>query len=383
MIAASVLGSDIVMHGVSMSDDERISIGIADACRNVKINGHDVQIGGGFRCPSDLYAGESATSYRLSMGAFAAKKCAVRYHGSPYLASRPIHGLQAALEDLGVSFKRMDDGFFTADGKGSKNIPVSVSGESSQFASSLMIYYAAMGGGRFMIRDLKSAGYLKITAECLESLGFRVYTGDEIIVEEIKRKNAEINIERDFSSAAFFMVLGSVSDRWDISISGLNRKSLQPDSAILSIIGENLKWDGDLLKVKYGIDDEITVDADENPDLCPPLAVAGIFSDSGVVIRNAERLRSKESDRESEIERLAEMFGSIVEKSGGYIRIRKGELRAPAYTDFKDHRMIMAAVIAGLASGKPVTHMNAENVSKSFPSFFDEIGKLSHIRIME
>ncbi len=371
------------MHGVSMSDDERISIGIADACRNVMIDGYDVHISGEFRCPSDLYAGESATAYRLSMGSFAAKKCAVRYHGSPFLASRPVRGLQAALEDLGVSFKRMDDGFFTVDGKGSKNIPVTVSGESSQFASSLMIYYAAMGGGRFMIRNPKSAGYLNITAECLESFGFRVYIGDEIIVEERERKNAEVNIERDFSSAAFFMVLGSISDRWDISINGLNRNSVQPDSAILSIIGGNLEWNGDVLNVKYGIDDEIIVDAGVNPDLCPPLAVAGIFSDSGVIIRNTERLRSKESDRESEIERLAGMFGAHVEISDTYMRIRKGELRAPAYTGFTDHRMIMAAVIAGLASGKPVMHMNAENVSKSFPSFFNEIGKLSHIRIIE
>ncbi|MGC8609088.1 MAG: 3-phosphoshikimate 1-carboxyvinyltransferase [Thermoplasmata archaeon] len=380
-IIGSVTEENVIMHGVSMADDESIAVGMAKKSRHISISGESIHIFGDFRCPGDLYAGESATAYRLSIGAFSARHCSIKYHGDPSLSSRPMNGLVSALSDAGVRFERDAKGFFSIDGKKAENVNINVSGESSQFVSSLMIYYAVMGGGSFRAYNVRSGGYLGITAECLRSFGFETSFGEDISIARVKKTDVDVTIERDFSSAAFFIVLGLISERWDISISGLNYDSQQPDRSIISMLEGNLKLNRDSMDVKPHIEQTIVVDADVNPDLCPPIAVAGIFSERGIVIKNPERLRYKESNREDSIVKLAEMFGAVVERGDRQILIRRGNPRVPEYTDFSDHRMIMAAVIAGLASGKKVTHMNIEKVAKSFPSFLREIRKLSDVMV--
>jgi 5-enolpyruvylshikimate-3-phosphate synthase len=61
----------------------------------------------------------------------------------------------------------------------------------------------------------------------------------------------------------------------------------------------------------------------------------------------------------------------------GYVYIKKSySVDTPSELYFDDHRMIMAGIVAGIASGKSVIHNNVENIAKSYPQFLDTIQSL-------
>ncbi len=65
----------IKINNVSFSDDEIISIKIAETCNaSIVYDKKSIRIKPDFRCPDGIYVGESGTSYRLSLGLLAARK---------------------------------------------------------------------------------------------------------------------------------------------------------------------------------------------------------------------------------------------------------------------------------------------------------------------
>ncbi|PKP55218.1 MAG: hypothetical protein CVT89_09100 [Candidatus Altiarchaeales archaeon HGW-Altiarchaeales-2] len=104
----------------------------------------------------------------------------------------------------------------------------------------------------------------------------------------------------------------------------------------------------------------------------------GCFADGETKIFNAERLRLKESDRLKAItQELRKMNADIEETKDGLI-IRKSDLKGAEINPHNDHRIAMSCAIAGLsAEGKTVIN-DAECVNKSYPSFFEDIGRCFH-----
>jgi 3-phosphoshikimate 1-carboxyvinyltransferase len=105
--------------------------------------------------------------------------------------------------------------------------------------------------------------------------------------------------------------------------------------------------------------------------------VLGAAAEGETVIKNAARLRIKESDRLCALARNLRELGAEVRETEDGLVIRGGKpLTGGAVSGFNDHRIVMAfAVFSALCAG-PVTISGAEAVSKSYPSFFEDFKKL-------
>ncbi len=113
-------------------------------------------------------------------------------------------------------------------------------------------------------------------------------------------------------------------------------------------------------------------------DEIPVLAVLGAASEEGLVIRDAQELRIKETDR---IATVADNFGRMgieIEVTPDGMSIPgKQKFRAAAFDSFGDHRIAMAFAVAALAGDGDSTIENADAASVSFPEFWNILETLS------
>jgi 3-phosphoshikimate 1-carboxyvinyltransferase len=114
------------------------------------------------------------------------------------------------------------------------------------------------------------------------------------------------------------------------------------------------------------------------PDLGPVIAVLGTRADGETVIAGAERLRYKESDRLAAIaSELGTLGANVKETQGGLLVSGPSVLTGGNVDSHGDHRIAMALAVAALCASDTVTIRNAQCVSKSYPTFFDDLRSLS------
>ena len=119
------------------------------------------------------------------------------------------------------------------------------------------------------------------------------------------------------------------------------------------------------------------IDAADIPDLVPVLAVVAAFALGPTRIRNIRRLRLKESDRVASVLALIRSLGGRAEAEENEMTIEgMGSLRGGRADAFGDHRIAMAAAVAGTGTDRPVHIVGAEAVSKSYPGFFEQFTEL-------
>ncbi len=391
ILFSGVDSSPSVIHGVYFSEDEQTALGIARSEGSaLTFEGSTVKVEPGFRCPKYVDVGESATSYRISLGILAAKRCSTEFVGKPELGARPVDDLVSVLRSLGARIDYKEDGFVTMD---AENISISDStierSRSSQYVSAMLAFYAFSGedGHTLSVTGEKtSEGYVDITIACLESMGFRIERGENTfkVFQKSEEKNRDYYIERDYSSAAFFLIMGLMASDEGVMLEELPDSSLQSDAVIMDKLkssseGISVAFSGNHTVVKAVRSPvmHLEIDADESPDLAPPVAVLGIFLLEGITIKNPGRLKIKESDRYGEIIRLAESFGARVETGDDYLAIRKGQqIVNPGRLSFDDHRLIMSAIIAGLSAGFEIEYDNVERINKSYPGFLEDLKRV-------
>lgn len=213
---------------------------------------------------------------------------------------------------------------------------------------------------------LESAAYIDITTDVLSQFGIEIKktpTGYEIpSAKYISPK--EITVEGDWSNTAFWIVADHISG--DINVRGMNKDSFQGDKKICSVLSDEV------------------IDASEIPDLVPILAVCACAKNGKTVIKNAERLRLKESDRLKAVtETLTGLGADVKELPDGLIINGHGFLDGGVCESFGDHRIVMSAAIASTICKSTVTINGAEAVNKSYPTFFDDFKSLGGEIVIE
>ena len=192
-----------------------------------------------------------------------------------------------------------------------------------------------------------------------------------------------ISIPSDFSSAAFFMVLGACGVPVTLTNVGLNatRDSLLhvlvrmgADIEVLDRQGDDFEPYGTIV-IRPSDMSNVDVFEDEIPfiiDEIPILAVAALFSKGTLRVRNATELRVKESDRIAAIGRfVSAMGGQITEFDDGFELSGPVKIQPFEVDSGGDHRIAMSSLIAAVCANVSATVRNCECINPSFPNFFE------------
>ncbi len=307
-----------------------------------------------------------------------------RIDGLARLRQRPVRPLADALNNLGASVTCTGDGApVTVEANGLPGGETDIDcSASSQFLSALLIAAPFSNNGvRINVHNLVSRPYVDITIDLMHRFGIQLDTVTEDLYEISGRqeaKAADIIIESDASSAAYFLAAAAVCPG-KARILNLKPGSMQADMLFVSLLGQmgaEVKYGENYVEVRgtsrlTGIE----TDMSDCSDSAPLLAAIAPFASSPTLIKNVAHLRHKESDRIAAIQQELERCGARVESGHDWLKVYPSEVHGATVQSHNDHRIAMSMAVLGLRAGG-ITIEGNKCVAKSFPEFFDYIEKI-------
>ena len=328
---------------------------------------------------------ESGSTLRFLIPLASMTGHAVTFTGQGRLMERPQSVYETLYREQGLRFERSPDGL-TVEGAlrpGEYRLAGNVS---SQFISGLLFALPLLDGDSVLhlIPPVESRSYIQMTRAVQSAFGVQSRWLDESTLEIPGRQQyhpCDYAVEGDYSQAAFPAVVGAVCG--GVTLQGLSADTLQGDAVILDILRrcgaaftctpQGIVFERSEL---HGVD----IDLADCPDLGPVLMVLGLLCKGTTVIRNAGRLRLKESDRIAAMEQELRACGGRVESEGSTITVHgcTGCLHTPAAPlhGHNDHRVVMSLTVLALCTGLELTVDEAESIQKSWPNFFEAVKPL-------
>ena len=384
-----LLNSDDV--GRSRKAMEALGVSVRDSSDNaVIVKGNGLA---GLRKPdAPLDMGNSGTTTRLLMGILAGCPFKTELFGDESLSKRPMKRVAAPLSKMGAIFEGV---------KGTDFLPLSVRGgklkgiryelpvASAQVKSALLLAGLQADGPTTVVEPIATRDH---TERMLEYLGARLTrNGHEITLHPGSLLKArDLRVPGDFSSAAFFLVAGTIVPGSKVVIEGVG---LNPTRTALLTLLRRMGADisvqmhpesgsepiGDLT-VSYRPLKGIEVEPELVPnaiDEIPILAVAATQAEGVTHIHGVGELRVKETDRiQSMVTGLSAMGAKIRAQGDSLIVEGPTPLNGAAVESFGDHRTAMALAVAGLTARGNTTIAGSEWVTISFPDFFQRLNGL-------
>ena len=310
--------------------------------------------------------------------------------GSERMQQRPIKILVDALRSLGASIEyEKKQGYPPLRIKGKKlvggkiSLPASIS---SQYISSLIMLGPILKAGIELNLEgtITSMPYINMTLDLLKRLGIKTeFKGHRILVKNIsKSKNTIQVVESDWSSASYFFSIAALSDKAKIYLSNYKSNSLQGDSILRIIykqLGVNSYFKGNNLileKENISSPKRIKWDLSNAPDIAQTIAVSCYGLGVACDLEGLHTLKIKETDRlvalDTELSKLGAKI-SVTDKSL-HLASDQDFQKGITISTYNDHRMAMA--FAPLALKIPLSVKKAEVVSKSYPSFWEDLNSL-------
>ncbi len=331
-----------------------------------------------------LPVGESGSTLRFLLPLVGALGFKCRFVLEGRLPQRPLQPLQKILEEHGMRVRKDGNQLF-ADGRLTPGAFLLSGNVSSQYFTGLLMALPLLTGNSTLTAEgvLESAGYIRITEEILEKAGICVIRNKpgRWLIHGSQRPQlpSVIHAEGDWSNAAFFLCMGALS-RKGVSVSGLNLSSKQGDSAVLDFLikfGAKTAKAGNEVSAAKGKLLPFTIDAGPVPDLIPVISIMACAAQGDTEIKNALRLRSKESDRlQTTAEMINALGGEVTELPDGLVVHGSGKLKGGTVNSYNDHRIAMSAAVAASICQEPVQVLNAECVAKSYLDFWKEFDTL-------
>jgi 3-phosphoshikimate 1-carboxyvinyltransferase len=328
-----------------------------------------------------LPCGESGSTFRFMLpivGALGRKVC---FTPKGRLPERPLSPLYEELVSHGAELSPQGSVPFYADGRLTPGRYSLDAGVSSQFISGLLFALPLLDGDSeiALTGSAESFPYVELTLAMLKEFGVKVdFDGGAFSIPggQTYSSSGVARIEGDWSNAAFWLGAGAIGSG-SVTCDGLNLQSRQGDRAILDLLakfGARVKMSGSAVTVSGGKLWGIEINAKDIPDLVPILAVIGSAAEGATVIRNAGRLRAKESDRLASVSAvLRALCANADETADGLVLRGRADFKCGEVSSYGDHRIAMSAAIAATVCAEPVVIHGAEAVNKSYPGFFDDL----------
>ena len=366
---------------------------LKDLGAEIKINAGDILINGkglfGLKeSKKILNAGTSGTTLRLLLGLLAAQKFKSRITCEGSLKNRPMERVLLPLKEMGAKIKCDSNNIFEITPSEIFGMKYKMPVASAQVKSSILLASLYLKDHEVEITEKK------LTRDHTENM--INYFGGNIIFNEGKTKilsssgenlkGKEIIIPGDISSAAFFIVLALLIPDSHLILKNVlvnpRRmgliKILRQMGAKIFVKNSYEIYDGELvadIEIFYSKINGIEISGQTVVDMIdeiPVFVVACLFANGISVIKNAEELRVKESDRiMSVVENFNRLGANVKECEDGMIIENKFDFKAVKNIGHKDHRIAMSLVILFLVTGNKLILEDAECIDDSMPDFFD------------
>jgi len=335
--------------------------------------------------------------------------------GSQRMKERPIGVLVDALRNLGAQIEYTEnEGYppIKITGKALTGGKVTIKADvSSQYITALLLIAGRLENGLELTLqgELTSIPYIKMTLGLLSELGIEATFEGNIISVKSQISNsksqaggaaskpttnnqqpATITVESDWSSASYFYsIVALAQEGTTIKLSSYKQNSLQGDSALADIykqMGVETTFEGNtiiLTKVKSQ-PTTLNFQLNNTPDIAQTIAVTCFGLGIGCHLTGLHTLKIKETDRLEALKIELGKFGATVSITNDSLTLAPHSLFKPgssesvgngvAVATYNDHRMAMA--FAPLAIKTPFIINDAQVVSKSYPTFWDDMKAL-------
>ncbi len=336
--------------------------------------------------PGTIDARNSGTTMRLIAGVASLLDKTTTLTGDESLVKRPMAPLVDALEQLGAKceyLKKKGTAPLRITGPITKSEAQLPGDVSSQFVSSLLIACTHKRGDTSirLKSSLRSRPYVDITLEMIRAFGGTVdESGHEFHIKgQQKLSRDEYLVPGDYSSAAFPLSAAAITGG-EVTVRNLGQSSPQGDRAIvelLSAFGAAVSKGTDWVMVAGRQLQGVDLDVRHTPDLFPMLAVLGSVASGTTRITGGENLREKESDRiDSTTSFLRSMGADITPTADGCVVRGVPRLQGATVQTMGDHRIMMAAAVAGLACSSETRIEDESSFSVSYPGFIADMHQL-------
>jgi 3-phosphoshikimate 1-carboxyvinyltransferase len=339
-----------------------------------------------------LDCGNSGTGIRLFCGLLSSAEGHFILTGDEYLKRRPMKRVTQPLRNIGARLDGRNNGDLA---------PLSIRGASLQAFDYVSKIASAQVKSAMILAALRSDGVCTYreselsrdhTERMLLGMGAHIeVNGLETKIWPLEKLLNPLNIRvpADPSSAFFFAVAAAIIPDSTVIIEGVTLNSTRIEAfKVLERMGADITYI--LTSEKYEPIGNITVKhaplnavvVEENIswliDELPALSIAMACASGKSVIKNAEELRVKESDRIKTVVDNLNLCGIETEEYPDGYAVQGGELKKAVVNSYGDHRIAMSFLIAGLRCGMEVEDI--ECINTSFPNFFE---LLSHCTKVE
>ena len=377
------------LHHLAFSKDISATLGAAGRlCARVTTGENDAVVEGLGRflpvdAPVDCCESGSTLRFLIPLASLTGQE--VTFTGRGRLMERPQSIYKTLYQQQGLRFEQGADRL-TVEGALTPGEYELAGNVSSQFISGLLFALPLLDGDStlHLIPPVESRSYIDMTRAVQAAFGVtsRWLDGNTLALPGRQHYHpCDYDVEGDYSQATFPAVLGAVCG--GVTVTGLSPDTLQGDAVILDILhrcGAQFTRDGDAVIFAKAPLHGVDIDLADCPDLGPVLMVLGLLCEGTTVIRNAERLRLKESDRIAAMEAELRACGGVLESEGGTITVHgyAEHLHAPEgiLHGHNDHRVVMSLAVLSAAAGLPLPVDDAEAIQKSWPNFFAAIRPL-------
>jgi 3-phosphoshikimate 1-carboxyvinyltransferase len=345
---------------------------------------HGVGLNGLQAAPGPLYLGHSGTSMRLLCGLLAAQRFDSVLTGDGSLSRRSMASIVEPLRQMGAVIDTAEGGrppLTLRGGQHLAGIRHDMQQPSAQVKSALLLA-GLYANGTMMVHE--PAQTRDHTERMLQSFGHPVSAHDATVSIQsgVELKAARIDVPADISSAAFFLIAGSIAEGSELVLEGVGVNPTRTGIIdILRLMGADITPHNPRdaggepvadLHVRHARLKGIEIPQGVAPlstDELAALVIAAACAEGRTVFQGTQALRVKDSDWLAVMADGLATLGINVELTANGIIIDGGTVGGGEINAQGDHRIAMAFSIASLRAASPIHIRGCATVATSFPGF--------------
>lgn len=373
--------------GIKIDNDEKSGL--------VRIYGQGLH---GLKAPSKILdAGNSGTTTRLISGILAAQPFTVTLTGDASIQKRPMKRIMTPLSMMGAQIESLNNNGcapLKITGAPLKGIDYTSPVASAQVKSSILLAGLFADGRTAVTEPALSRNHTELMLSALGASVDSTKNADGSFTASIQPAKelfaVDITVPGDISSAAYFITAGLIIPDSCITIKnvGINPTrdgiirvchAMGADISLENVRTEGMEPVADIT-VKTSALKGTVIEGDLIPTLIdeiPAIAVLACFADGTTIIRDAQELKVKESNRiDTVVNALSSMGADITATDDGMIIHGGKPLHGAVIDSHYDHRIAMSFAIAGMCSDGVTTITDTDCIRISYPGFFDDLNCL-------